>query len=62
MYSLTIEIDPATVGTGFPLLEAINQAVELALTNDGVVIDVNRIVARLADPGYSIIDISIGNV
>ena len=62
VYSLTIEIDPATVGTGFPLLEAINQAVELALTNDGVVIDVNRIVARLADPGYSIIDISIGNV
>ena len=62
VFSLTIEIDPATVGTGFPLLEAINQAVELALTNDGVVIDVNRIVARLADPGYSIIDISIGNV
>ena len=62
VYSISIEIDPATVGTGFPLLEAINQAVELALTNDGVVIDVNRIVARLADPGYSIIDISIGNV
>lgn len=62
VYSIGIEIDPATVGTGFPLLEAINQAVELALTNDGVVIDVNRIVARLADPGYSIIDISIGNI
>jgi hypothetical protein len=62
VYSIGIEIDPATVGTGYPLLEAINQAVELALTNDNVVIDVNRIVTRLADPGYSIIDINIGNV
>lgn len=61
VYSITVDIDPATVGTGFPLLQAINEAVELALTNDNVVIDVNRIAARLADPGYTITDISIGN-
>ena len=61
VWSITIDVDPLTAGTGFPLLEAINEAVELALTNDNVVIDVNRIVTRLADPGYTITDVSIGN-
>ena len=63
VYSIAIDITDNRVGppNDFPLLEAMNEAIETALNNDDVVVDVNLLLIQQVGRDYLISGVSISN-
>jgi len=63
VYSIAIDITDNRVGppNDFPLLEAMNEAIEIALNNDDVVVDVNLMLIQKVGRDYLISGVSISN-
>lgn len=63
VYGMGIEVVDNRVGppNDFPLLEAMNEAIEIALNNDDVVVDVNLMLIQKVGRDYLIDGVSFGN-
>ena len=63
VYGIPIEVVDNRVGppNDFPLLEAMNEAIEIALNNDDVVVDVNLMLIQKVGRDYLIDGVSISN-
>ena len=63
VYSIAIDIVDNRVGptNDFPLLDAMNEAIETALNNDDVVVDVNLLLIQQVGRDYLIDGVSISN-
>ncbi len=63
VYGMSIDIVDNRVGppNDFPFLEAINEAIETALNNDDVVVDVNLLLIQKVGRDYLIDGVSISN-
>jgi len=63
VYGIGIDIIDNRVGppNDFPLLEAMNEAIEIALNNDDVVVDVNLMLIQKVGRDYLIDGVSISN-
>jgi len=63
VYGIGIDVVDNRVGppNDFPLLEAMNEAIEIALNNDKVVVDVNLMLIQKVGRDYIIDGVSIAN-
>ena len=63
VYGMGIDIVDNRVGppNDFPFLEAMNEAIEIALNNDDVVVDVNLLLIQQVGRDYLISGVSISN-
>ena len=63
IYGMSIDIVDNRVGppNDFPFLEAMNEALEIALNNDDVVVDVNLLLIQKVGRDYLIDGVSISN-
>jgi uncharacterized protein YycO len=63
IYGIGVDIIDNRVGppNDFPFLEAINEAIETALNNDDVVVDVNLLLIQKVGRDYTIDGVSISN-
>jgi uncharacterized protein YycO len=63
IYGIGVDIIDNRVGppNDFPFLEAINEAIETALNNDDVVVDVNLLLIQKVGREYTIDGVSISN-
>ncbi len=63
IYGITVDIVDNRVGppNDFPFLEAISEAIEIALNNDDVVVDVNLMLIQKVGRDYTIDGVAISN-
>jgi len=63
IYGMTVDIVDNRVGppNDYPFLEAINEAIEIALNNDDVVVDVNLMLIQKVGRDYTIDGVAISN-
>ena len=63
VYGMSIDIVDNRVGppNDFPFLEAMNEAIEISLNNDDVVVDLNLMLIQKVGRDYTIDGVSISN-
>lgn len=61
VWQLEIDANIPAASTGFPVTQAMNKAIEIAISTPGTVVDFNAVLKGIAVDGTSVLDINITN-